>query len=624
MAQENFDVVIVGGGISGALIASKLARANKKVLILEAGVNNGLTEATYDEYLQRFYTQAAKVPNSPYANNPYAPQPNVLDISRPTATNPDTSGYFVQYGPLPFTSSNTRSLGGTTLHWLGVCLRMLPNDFKMLSTYGYGVDWPIDYWDLKPFYEEAELEIGVSADVEDLHYPGTDENFFGNFQYPRGYPQKGTKNKGKYIFPMHRIPPTYLDQYLAKGLKGMKFRDGEEQIPIDVVSIPQGRNSNPNYNYHDPRTGFRYRPQGAAGQDHKGERCEGNSSCIPICPVQAKYSALKTLHNVLNIKHSPVTLQAQSVVSKLNIDPDTGKITGVVYKEYVKPGDSEGVKEKVAQGKLYILAGSAIENAKMMLASGAGRSSNQLGANLMDHPYLLTWGLAPDPVGPFRGPFTSSGIPSFRDGKFRNRHSAFRTDIGNWGWNFPTGAPWTDVENMVDQQNLFGKRLRKALYNRIQSQFRFGFLIEQLPQSTNRITIDPSYVDSLGNYRPVIYYNLSEYERAGMACAKAFSDQVMQRLGAADYTTYSPADPGYLEYQGMGFTYHGSGHIVGTHRMGTNKFDSVVNKHQQSWDHKNLYVVGCGSMSTIGTSNPTLTMAALALQAAGQILKQLR
>ena len=74
MSEEKYDVVIVGGGISGALLANKLAKKNKKVLILEAGLDNGLSPSTYQGYVDHFFTQQAKVPNSPYANNPFAPQ----------------------------------------------------------------------------------------------------------------------------------------------------------------------------------------------------------------------------------------------------------------------------------------------------------------------------------------------------------------------------------------------------------------------------------------------------------------------------------------------------------------------------------------------------------------------
>lgn len=610
MEHENFDVVIVGAGISGALVANELSKAGKKVLILEAGIENGLSSETYRDYLNIFYQNPIKVPNSPYPNNNLAPQSNVLQINKISPGFPDPSGYFVQKGPLPFSSTNTRSTGGTTLHWLGICLRMLPNDFKLESVYGRGVDWPQDYWDLKPYYEAAELEIGVSADRKDLKYPGTDKKYFGNYE-----------------FPMHKIPPTYLDKILSQRLKGMTFKDGKEEVEIDVVSIPQGRNSIPNKNYRDPKTKKKldYIPVGAVDMPYSGDRCEGNSNCIPICPVQAKYNALKTLSKATAKQNAfPVKIQTQSVVSRLNIDSQSGKITGVVYKRYTKAGDPNSVTEGVAYGTRYVLATSAIENAKIMLSSGVKNSSGQLGCNLMDHPYLLTWALMPDNVGPFRGPFSSSGIPSFRDGQFRNRHAAFRTDIGNWGWNFPTGAPFTDVETMVDNENLFGYQLRKKLYDTVQKQFRFGFLIEQSPQKSNRVTIDDAYRDAIGNYRPVIQYDLTDYEKAGFAAAKAFSDQVFQRLGAGQFTVYNSTDAGYVKYQDNGYTFHGSGHIVGTHRMGHNPKDSVVSIKQRCWDHSNLFLIGCGSMPTIGTSNPTLTMAALAMQAAEEIIKDLR
>ena len=68
---------------------------------------------------------------------------------------------------------------------------------------------------------------------------------------------------------------------------------------------------------------------------------------------------------------------------------------------------------------------------------------------------------------------------------------------------------------------------------------------------------------------------------------------------------------------------NGAGHVAGTHRMGFTKNHSVVNLRQQSWDHDNLYLVGCANMSTLGTSNPTLTASAFAIRAADNILEVL-
>ena len=180
------------------------------------------------------------------------------------------------------------------------------------------------------------------------------------------------------------------------------------------------------------------------------------------------------------------------------------------------------------------------------------------------------------------------------------------------------------MEQFVDQYNLFGRSLRKRLAEELPRQFRIGWEPEQLPQADNRVTIDDNYVDALGNYRPVIHYDIHPYTRAGVAQAKKISDQLFQRLGVEDYTDYKEIDPGYFTYENEGYTVNGAGHVVGTHRMGVTREDSVVNKDQRCWDHDNLYLVGCGNMPTLGTSNPTLTISALSIWAAENILKDLR
>ena len=82
-------------------------------------------------------------------------------------------------------------------------------------------------------------------------------------------------------------------------------------------------------------------------------------------------------------------------------------------------------------------------------------------------------------------------------------------------------------------------------------------------------------------------------------------------------------NPDFVGYKGNGYNFWGAGHIVGTHRMGTSKKDSVVNADMRTWDHENLFLVGCGNMPTLGTSNPTLTTTALTFKAAEAILKQI-
>src|SRR4029434_3292522 len=97
MSDETYDVVIVGAGIAGAILAKTLSNARKRVLILEAGDGvDGIAlegqEAfqVHQGYLNAFYKAAAKGPNAPYPNLPQAPSPNVLDIERIKGPQPST------------------------------------------------------------------------------------------------------------------------------------------------------------------------------------------------------------------------------------------------------------------------------------------------------------------------------------------------------------------------------------------------------------------------------------------------------------------------------------------------------------------------------------------------------
>ena len=594
--KKSYDVVIVGGGIAGSLVAKQLSKAGKTCLILEAGEAMGRQYSGYREFLDIYYTATAKIPDAPYPVNPNAPEPTVLDVRKMPPT-PSTVGYFVQYGPLPFRSSYTTYLGGTTLHWLGTALRMLPEDFKMQSHFGVGVDWPITYADLLPWYEQAELEIGVSANVSEQEYLGV--------HFPKDY-----------VYPMHGMPPSYSDQWLGTQVDGMTVAAVGESFHLKVRGTPAARNGVPNARYHH---GNGYQPKGAVDDPAIGQRCMGNSSCVPICPIQAKYNALKTLQEAHPAR---VDVQAQSVACQLAIDPTTQRITGVRYKRYQTPGQPT-YTEHTAHGTIYVLAGHAVANAVLLLASNAANRSGKVGQNLMDHPELLTWGLTPAGVWPFRGPIATSGIEELRGGRFRARSAAFRFEMGNDGWAWPTGAPATTVIDHIDQQHLFGKRLKNTVREQVSRQFRFGILVEQLPEPGNTVTIDPNYLDAIGNYRPVIHYNLSEYTRAGFCHAKQVSDQIFKHAKIKDYSHYQENDPGYFTYNGQGLVFNGAGHFAGTHCMGSTPENSVVNPQQRAWDHDNLYLVGCGNMVTLGTSNPTLTMAALTLWAAQNILDDL-
>ena len=602
VSDRRFDVVIVGAGIAGSVLAKALAKPGRRILVLEAGTGPASDYSGYLGYLDNYYSASAKATNAPYPNNANAQQPDVLNVSSNDAAA-NSQGYLVQKGRLPFKSDYTRSAGGTTLHWLGTCLRMLPDDFEIRRRYGVGLDWPIGYDDLKPYYAKAEQEIGVSADIEDQLQLQHELRLNGWFD-------------ADYVFPMHKIPQSHVDQFFAKGTQDLAVDYGGELYPVRVTSTPQGRNGMPNARYPGG-----YTPVGAVGNPNLGQRCQGNSSCVPICPVQAKYNALKSLSAAFDKGGvDGVEIVTQAVASRINVDAN-GRVSEIEYKVYADP-NSRAYDVFVARGAIFVLAANPVENVKLLLGSRLGGEAT--GRYLMDHPVLLTWGLADQRLGTFRGPGSSSGIESLRGGAFRSERSPFRVEIDNWGWNWATGAPWSSVQSLVyGDPPAFGHSLREGLFDTVQRQVRLGFLLEVPPLPENRISIDPAYMDRIDNYRPVITYDLPDYVKAGFAAAKQTSDIIFDRLGVKDHTSYAPTDAGYVTYEGRGYTYQGAGHYIGGHIMGADPRESVVGADQRAWGHENLWLVGCGNMPTEGTSNPTLTMTALTLMAADLIETQL-
>ncbi|HEX7694779.1 MAG TPA: GMC family oxidoreductase [Sphingomonas sp.] len=596
---EIYDVAIVGAGVAGSILARALAERHWRVLVLEGGTSQSFTQDGYLDNLDRYYAADAKVPNAPYKANANAPQPDVLAV-RGNDPAGNSAGYFKQTGPLPFRSDYVRQGGGTTLHWLGSCPRMLPQDFTLWSDPARYAVWPIGYRDLAPYYAKAEREIGVAADIADQReladWLGEPDWFAAGHQ-----------------FPMRKIPQSHVDRMFTDGLAKADTELDGSSYPVRVTSTPQGRNSTPNPDYPGG-----YTPVGAVGNPDIGQRCQGNSSCVPICPVQAKYNAAKSL--AAAVATGRVRVITHAVVSTIVKRAD-GRVTGLSYKAYDDPGE-RSFRTFTARARHYVLAAHAIENAKLLLASEVGGPAT--GQYLMDHPVMLTWGTARDPLGTFRGPGSTSGVETLRGGAFRAAHSAFRIEIDNWGWNWATGAPSSTIVDLVWNQHLSGAALRKRMFDDSQRQVRLGFLMEIPPLASNAVTIEPGLVDRLGNPRPVVHFDLPDYTRRGMQAARRVSTEIFRQLDIIDRTDYSAPQPGKFTFEGEDYVYQGAGHVIGGHVMGSDPQRSVVDRDQRVWGHRNLWTVGCGNMPSEGTSNPTLTLAALTFVAADAIDAELR
>ena len=620
MQTKVWDVVIVGSGFAGALIAHALGKARKQVLILEAGAR---VPTNINDHMERFYSASAKVPESPYAPALFDAKglvdPATVNAGRPTVLSLNPKGgfgdwtdpkqsYLIQTGPRPFSSTYDRLAGGTS-HWLGTSLRFVPNDFKMKSQYGQFVDWPseIDYDKLESFYCDAEAWLGVSADKDDQEFLG--------IKISRPY-------------PMPKIPQSTTDKAVSAACDAMtdgdvKFLQRDDRIrKIGVRSLPAARNSQP------------YRNRRA---------CAGNTNCIPICPIQAKYDPTVTLNDAMDTGF--VTMSDRTVASEIIVgeNGDISQINFLKYRSDTKARDELPEKGSV-RARIFVIAGNAIETPRLLLMSrnggktpnGVANSSDMVGRNLMDHPYLVAWGMSDKPLYPYRGPLITSGIGDLCDGPFRRERGAFRVDIGNEGWNFVVrGDPNTTTLDFINGMNqtkvngtgeaLLGKALMERLNNQFTHQFRCGFLVEQSPEPGNRVTLSEDFTDGLGLPRPKISYDISDYTRKGFVAAYKMKNLLFAKMGVKEFTSINGGDPSLfveeIDGEEVQLAFTGAGHLMGTFRMGADRKDSVVDHTQCSWDHRNLFLVGSGTFPTGATANPTLTISALSLRTADHIIK---
>src|SRR3954451_24244324 len=144
------------------------------------------------------------------------------------------------------------------------------------------------------------------------------------------------------------LPPPVVDKTLSADTCDLVYNLDGESHPLNVTGTPAARNgvANPNYD-----GGKGYEPVGSVSDRAIGHRCMGNTSCVPICPVQAKYNAMKLL---VSIRSASVVLATQCVASKLEIAPDSGRITGVEVKHYFEKG-SAAHEILTARGRIVVL-----------------------------------------------------------------------------------------------------------------------------------------------------------------------------------------------------------------------------------------------------------------------------
>jgi len=346
-------------------------------------------------------------------------------------------------------------------------------------------------------------------------------------------------------------------------------------------------------------------------QNHNGRAaCHWCGHCDRGCTTSSYFSSPgSTLPAAA--KTGRLTLRPNSVASHVIVDTKTGKASGVACVDQVTKKAFE------VFGRVVVLCASTIESTRLMLNSatrqhpdGLGNSSGVLGRYLMDHTYSVSIGGVVPSVANY--PY------NFDDGRANGIYIPRFQNISDRDPNFIRGY---GIQGGVQKRMLpanigsiagFGSEFKQMVRDaKSPAPFWMAAFGEMLPQADNRVTINKDVKDAWGIPVAHIDCKHSDNERA---MARHQSESLKEMAAAAGFEVYysnaSLAAPGLCI------------HEIGTARMGSDPKKSVLNKFNQSWDVKNLFVTDGASFVSSGCQNPTLTMMAITARACDYIVAQ--
>ncbi|MCL4299726.1 MAG: GMC family oxidoreductase [Anaerolineae bacterium] len=434
--SETVDVCIVGVGACGGLMAKELAEAGFSVVGLEAGPRYN--------------------PKVDFEND----EAEMLKLL--------WSGQRVTSGQDPIHPWSGSGVGGGTLVWCGVTPRFHVNDFRTASVDGVGVDWPLTYADLAPYYEQVECDFGVSGQVGE-----------NPWEAPRG------------PFPMPPLPFSYQAQVLARGVE--KLGGHPLHGPLAIASVP-------------------YRGR---------EACINCGFCMQGCRSSAKSTTLFT--HVPLAEACGARILSESTVFRIEYDARHNKVTGVSY------FDAQGQTHQI-RARLIIVAAHAIETPRLLLLSanstfpeGLANSSGLVGKNFMAHPTCTVTGLFHEPLNGFKGPVMGNLLA--QDWYETDTRRGFAR--GYTLENFVPG-PFFYASNMM---NLWGAELKEMLcyYAYAGGWWVCG---EGLPNDDNTVTLDPEAKDKRGLPVAHLQHSWTDNDRALIKHGIQKATETLEAAGA--------------------------------------------------------------------------------------------
>ncbi|MFC4411777.1 GMC family oxidoreductase [Chungangia koreensis] len=555
---DKVDVVTVGVGWLGGIIAAECAKAGLKVRGLERGKERGTSDyyAVHDEFRYAIRYELMQ------------------DLSRETITFRNNA----KMSALPMRVMGSfllgEGLGGAGTHWNGHTWRFLPYDFqiKTMTDEKYGPnklgkdyliqDWGITYDELEPYFDKFEKTAGIS---------GEDKNpFWGKRSNP--YPTP----------PMKKSPELNRFEKATQNLGYHPFMLPSANLS-EAYTNPDGEKINAcQYCGFCERFGCEY-----------GAKTSPEITVVPTAKKTGNYD-IRFHSNVVE-----VLKQGNKVTGVRFIDTVTGE-------EFIQPAE------------VVVLTSYVMNNAKLLMVSNIGEQYDPAtGRGTLGRSYCYQ--ILPGATGFFDEQFNTfmgagalgMTIDDFNGDSFDHSDLDFIhgaslsiTQTGNRPIQFNPVPPDTPA---------WGAEFKKASIENYTRTLSIGGQGASMPHKNNYMTLDSKYKDAYGVPLLQLTYNFTDQDRNLQKYLTEKCAEIMKEMGPKTVVPSNPlTDYDIVPYQ----TTHNTGGTV----MGNDPSTSVVNNWLQHWDAENLFVVGAGNFAHNGGYNPTGTVGALAYRAAEGII----
>lgn len=559
MIKEHYDAIVIGTGVSGGWAAKELCEGGLKTLVLERGrmVKHGdyptMHDDPWDTELRGGTTIEEQKRQEKQARTGYT-------------TAAESKHWFVDDIDHPYNETKRFDwmrgyhVGGRSLTWGRQSYRLSDLDFTANIKDGHGVDWPIRYNDLAPWYEYVEKFVGISGEA--LGIPHLPDSIFS--------------------------PP-------------MELNCVEEEFKSKLAS-----------NYEDRLLTIGRVAHITGDRAHEGRgSCQFRNRCIRGCPYGAYFSSNASTLPAAEATGN-MTLRPDSIVHEIIYDDILKKATGV------RVIDAETKETHIFTADIIFSCASAIPSASILLQSkserfpnGMGNDSGELGHNIMDH-HLGAGANAivdgyEDKYYKGRRP-NGVYIPRFRN---LGDEATERKDFVR-GYGYQGGGGRNGISEHVAEIG-YGEKFKEAILKPGPWSMGIMGFGECLPYHDNKMTLDYDKLDAWG--LPTITFD-AEWKENELIMREDIKQQAAEMLEKAGFKNVTTFDVQHAP--GIGI------HEMGTARMGRDPKTSVLNANNQVHGVPNVYVTDGACMTSAGCQNPSLTYMALTARAAQHAIEQFK